>query len=206
MTYPALEGIEDRYGPTPVHLQVYDGRYLRLRLLAFPHELTNEHQDAAHVLPVLFPFATPSRYCYRAIAAFCKHVTGIPLDSPLSTPGTASPFSTTTTFGPKATASPGSGKAGSSSSPSLLLRKTTMRRTVSSGFVKVFRRMSSHTIVANGDVGGGTQQEPSLEITPNGSNAQLDSKIANDPRLAGDPIVYSDAPVRSVLRPRPLLL
>ena len=23
--YPALKGIEERFGPTPVHLQVYDG-------------------------------------------------------------------------------------------------------------------------------------------------------------------------------------
>ncbi|KAG9312192.1 hypothetical protein JVU11DRAFT_7489 [Chiua virens] len=55
--YPPLVGIGDRYRPTQVHLQVYD--------------------DAAHVLPVLFPFTTPAKYCYRAIAAFTKHVTGI---------------------------------------------------------------------------------------------------------------------------------
>ena len=30
----------------------------------------------AHVLPVLFPFTTPGKYCHRAIASFCKHVTG----------------------------------------------------------------------------------------------------------------------------------
>ena len=24
--YPPLQGIEERYGPTPVHLQVYDGQ------------------------------------------------------------------------------------------------------------------------------------------------------------------------------------
>ncbi|KAG6920233.1 hypothetical protein DXG01_005002 [Tephrocybe rancida] len=56
--YPALKGIEDRHKPTMVHLQVYD--------------------DAAHVLPVLFSFTTPAKFCFRAIAAFCKHVTGIP--------------------------------------------------------------------------------------------------------------------------------
>ncbi|KIK71239.1 hypothetical protein GYMLUDRAFT_235590 [Collybiopsis luxurians FD-317 M1] len=59
--YPALYGIEERYKgkPTPVHLQVYD--------------------DVAHVLPVLFSFTTPAKYCFRAMATFCKYVTGIPL-------------------------------------------------------------------------------------------------------------------------------
>ncbi|KAF8549961.1 alpha/beta-hydrolase [Imleria badia] len=56
--YPPLVGIEARYGPTQVHLQVYD--------------------DTAHVLPVLFPFTTPGKYCFRAMAAFTKHVTGMP--------------------------------------------------------------------------------------------------------------------------------
>ncbi|KAK7472430.1 hypothetical protein VKT23_000545 [Stygiomarasmius scandens] len=55
--YPALTGIENRYGPTPVHLQVYD--------------------DTAHVLPVLFAFTTPAKYCFRAIASFCKYTTGM---------------------------------------------------------------------------------------------------------------------------------
>lgn len=30
--------------------------------------------DTAHVLPVLFAFTTPGKFCYRAIATFCKHV------------------------------------------------------------------------------------------------------------------------------------
>ncbi|KAJ3835656.1 hypothetical protein F5878DRAFT_542785 [Lentinula raphanica] len=59
--YPALDGIEERFQgkPTPVHLQVYD--------------------DTAHVLPVLFSFTTPAKYCFRAMAIFCKYVTGMPL-------------------------------------------------------------------------------------------------------------------------------
>ncbi|KAG1760103.1 hypothetical protein EDD22DRAFT_902993 [Suillus occidentalis] len=55
--YPPLKGIENRYSPTAVHLQVYD--------------------DTAHVLPVLFSFTTPGKFCYRAIASFTKHVTGM---------------------------------------------------------------------------------------------------------------------------------
>ncbi|KAL0579609.1 hypothetical protein V5O48_002381 [Marasmius crinis-equi] len=61
-TYPSLNGIENRYEATPVHLQVYD--------------------DTAHVLPVLFPFTTPGKFCHRAIATFCKHVTKMPGSNP----------------------------------------------------------------------------------------------------------------------------
>ncbi|KAG6902758.1 hypothetical protein C0995_011906 [Termitomyces sp. Mi166 len=70
--YPSLNGIEDRCKPTRVHLQIYD--------------------DAAHVLPVLFSFTTPAKYCFRAIATFCKYVSGIPLiPTPPSTPSNTSP-------------------------------------------------------------------------------------------------------------------
>ncbi|CUA69250.1 AB hydrolase superfamily protein C4A8,06c [Schizosaccharomyces pombe 972h-] [Rhizoctonia solani] len=61
---PSLKDIESKgYEPTKVHLQVYD--------------------ETCHVLP-LFSFTTPAKYCYRAIALFCKHVTG-------SHPGQATP-------------------------------------------------------------------------------------------------------------------
>ncbi|KAI0653965.1 hypothetical protein C8Q70DRAFT_926701 [Cubamyces menziesii] len=56
LLYPVLNGIEERYGPTKVHLQVYD--------------------DAAHTLPVLFAFTTPGKYCFRAMATFIKYITG----------------------------------------------------------------------------------------------------------------------------------
>jgi hypothetical protein len=55
--------------------------------------------DAAHDLPVLFPFTTPAKYCYRAIATFCKHVTGMPIDATLSP--VASPQATLTGPTPK---------------------------------------------------------------------------------------------------------
>lgn len=68
--YPSLVNIEGRYRPTKVHLQVYD--------------------DTAHVLPVLFSFTTPAKFCFRAIATFCKHVIRIPpsLPSPIPTANT----------------------------------------------------------------------------------------------------------------------
>ncbi|KAI0050776.1 alpha/beta-hydrolase [Auriscalpium vulgare] len=60
--YPIFADLDGRMEPTPVHLQVYD--------------------DAAHVLPVIFSFTTPAKYCYRGIASFCKHVTN--MTAPLS--------------------------------------------------------------------------------------------------------------------------
>ncbi|KAG1746357.1 hypothetical protein EDB19DRAFT_1631628 [Suillus lakei] len=71
--YPPLTGIEDRFSPTAVHLQVYD--------------------DTAHVLPVLFSFTTPGKYCYRAIASFTKHVTGMSALSRFSSGPIVSPSS-----------------------------------------------------------------------------------------------------------------
>ncbi|KAI0317105.1 hypothetical protein OF83DRAFT_1172261 [Amylostereum chailletii] len=53
--FPAFFKFEGKTKPTAVHLQIYD--------------------DAAHVLPILFPFTTPAKYCFRAFATFCKHVT-----------------------------------------------------------------------------------------------------------------------------------
>ncbi|KAH0829091.1 hypothetical protein J3R83DRAFT_2555 [Lanmaoa asiatica] len=72
--YPPLVGIEKRYGHTQVHLQVYDGVHSENRQM---QTWTNLLIDTAHVLPVLFPFTTPGKYCYRAMATFVKHVTGL---------------------------------------------------------------------------------------------------------------------------------
>ena len=51
---PTMFGIEDRYGPTKVHFQLYD--------------------KTCHDLP-LFSICEPAKYTYRAMAAFCFYVT-----------------------------------------------------------------------------------------------------------------------------------
>ena len=63
----------EEYSPTQVHLQVYDA--------------------VCHVLP-LFSFTTPAKYCYRAIASFCKaHTTTTGSDaSPVSAAGMQLPL------------------------------------------------------------------------------------------------------------------
>jgi hypothetical protein len=44
----------------------------------------NMFSGTCHVLPVLFSFSTPAKFCYRAMASFVKLVTGMPLTSPTS--------------------------------------------------------------------------------------------------------------------------
>ncbi|KAK0212425.1 hypothetical protein DFS33DRAFT_1390424 [Desarmillaria ectypa] len=91
-SYPPLKGIESRHKATRVHLQVYD--------------------DAAHTLPVLFSFTTPGKFCYRAIASFCKSVTGMnqtpqtPIDGSFTIPSPPhtpmrNTFSTTNLLSPQ---------------------------------------------------------------------------------------------------------
>ncbi|KAH9942207.1 alpha/beta-hydrolase [Epithele typhae] len=79
--YAPLQGIESRYGPTKIHLQVYDGACIPPLPVSqfFSHPTT----DCAHILPILFAFTTPGKYCFRAIATFIKYTTGM-LPRPLS--------------------------------------------------------------------------------------------------------------------------
>ena len=61
--YPKIEEFAAKYPTqTKVHLQVYDG--------------------CAHVLPILFAFTTPAKYCFRATASFCRFVTRMQAFSP----------------------------------------------------------------------------------------------------------------------------
>lgn len=80
--------IEGRYRPTKVHLQVYDGKPCCVG--GNQYEIYASYADTAHVLPVLFSFTTPAKFCFRAIATFCKHVIRIPpsLPSPIPTANT----------------------------------------------------------------------------------------------------------------------
>jgi len=72
-----LDGIEERHPkPTSVHLQVYDGKFDILMMLKYTliHSI-----GTCHVLPVLFLFSTPAKFCFRAMANFIRLVTGMPL-------------------------------------------------------------------------------------------------------------------------------
>lgn len=72
---PNLKGIEDRFGPTKVHLQIYDGQPL---FLPCPHHSCVpirsfcSSKEVCHVLP-LYSMTTPAKYCFRcAVFALCS--------------------------------------------------------------------------------------------------------------------------------------
>ncbi|ORY26314.1 hypothetical protein BCR39DRAFT_541265 [Naematelia encephala] len=74
---PSLEGIEEKHGPTDVHLQVYDG--------------------VCHDLP-LFSMTKPARGIFRSIASFARYVTpsapgSLSISRPVSPSGSTSDLS-----------------------------------------------------------------------------------------------------------------
>ena len=92
--YPTFEGIKDKMRATPVHLQIYDGKVFADRFWGVRYSFTPTI-DAAHILPNLFPFATPAKFCVRAIISFIRHVTHMPpktvlMISPLVTTASSS--------------------------------------------------------------------------------------------------------------------
>ncbi|CAL1711368.1 unnamed protein product [Somion occarium] len=200
--YPALVGIEERYGPTQVHLQIFD--------------------DTAHILPVLFSFTTPAKYCYRAVATFIKFVTGmlppsipeadslddIPMvHSPLSTPPReASPASTPPI--PSVQSEP------SLSSEAPRQRSLTMRVLAEdehrAGRVSLRRAFSARFTKASGSY----FQQSKPRQAPNGNRygsedvagprflGSTDSEIGREgSRTAGEPSVYANG-LQTIIRER----
>ena len=78
--YPAFKLGETSMQPTPVHLQVYDGIFVLSNMLSTLSKCFSFiiMIDVGHVLPILFPFTTPGKYCYRAVASFVEQVTKPP--------------------------------------------------------------------------------------------------------------------------------
>ncbi|TFY61715.1 hypothetical protein EVJ58_g4334 [Rhodofomes roseus] len=166
--YPILEGIESRYGPTKVHLQVWD--------------------DAAHTLPTLFSFTTPAKYCYRAIATFCKHATGMlpppsQMLSPNDVPLTASPTSSP----PSSPLSPGFNLPSSSSrfAASVSGRGSSRTRSGRRAVSTFFHRHTSHLFPDHGKDG----TDSDVAGPRFGHDA---SSSAEGVRRAGEPSVYDD--------------
>ncbi|KAJ3912491.1 hypothetical protein F5877DRAFT_53995 [Lentinula edodes] len=145
--YPALYGIEERFKgkPTPVHLQLYD--------------------DTAHVLPVLFSFTTPAKYCFRAMAIFCKYVTGMPLFPNNSDDAPNTPQKRT-----------------SESSPTGLLSSLSSS-------------ITSALVGSGAETGGASPPLSPRSIksfTISGSGIVSKSALSIRRKCAGDPIVYSE--------------
>lgn len=175
--------------------------------------------DAAHVLPVLFSFTTPAKFCFRAIATFCKQVTGViagpqfptsPVSPTSSTFRSPSPFTTspqtsisnlnvhpngTSVFRSRTKSDVGSRKDANASQSSLGFG--------SSRSPKYLKRRFSQ--VAMAIRGSGTGEEvPPVPKTPISNESEdvagprfhSPLPIAEGQREAGDPIVYSDTEVR----------
>ncbi|KAK2463097.1 hypothetical protein APHAL10511_004752 [Amanita phalloides] len=183
--YPPLQEIEERYSPTKVQLQIYD--------------------DAAHVLPVLFAFTTPAKYCFRAIASFCKHVMGTN-STPQSPPATSKsmpnmPFRHSGDGDEAQTVSNGSElRPVQSAPPRGLEKKQTMKRSLSNRMHQAARAIQGAFSSMSPHPEG---QSPELEQT-------LPSRTMTDvagprfealstllcpgagERYAGDPAVYYD--------------
>jgi hypothetical protein len=185
--YPSLKDIEKRFGPTPVHLQVYD--------------------DVAHVLPVLFSFTTPAKFCYRAMATFCKQVTGMVPGSqspnpPAPFPFFASPRSLTPTTDGQA-----SGKSSIiprtesdiASSKSCTDTSTSETSSRSRSTKSLIRKLShaAMSIRGNGSANNSSDEVPPVPTKQEsedvgGPRFGGQSYSAEGQREAGDAIVYSD--------------
>ena len=57
---------------------MYDGTSALNLSKEFYIEVTFLFAGTPHVLPVLFSFTTPAKFCFRGIASFCKFVTNMP--------------------------------------------------------------------------------------------------------------------------------
>jgi hypothetical protein len=152
--------------------------------------------DVAHVLPILFPFTTPGKYCYRAMASFIGHVTNPP-QVPLSptrilTPSGATPI---TEYG--FSASPMSlTPPGEIQSPQVSSRPN-LRRSLTSGISRAacnikrrsslllphppVRKTSGLGVVTPKDSSPGT----SGHVTPQGQNLSVESLDTAGPGIGG---------------------
>ena len=82
--YPPLQKLRlQDIKPTSVHHQVYDGESHSSTWISIWLNLSGA-ADVPHVLPILFAFTTPAKFCFRSMANFAKFVTNIP-SQPLST-------------------------------------------------------------------------------------------------------------------------
>ncbi|KAF9446511.1 alpha/beta-hydrolase [Macrolepiota fuliginosa MF-IS2] len=199
--YPLLQGIEERHPqPTSVHLQVYDG--------------------TCHVLPVLFLFSTPAKYCFRAMASFTKFVTGMPLSPPVSASesliskmarAASSPEIQRTSspepmdnldpspIGEGQLSSPVSEQASENSSANntpTVSRKHSLRRALSHRVAKASRVLlgQSHDPIQEGATESSLKEGSTLYDTGTFGRRKRKSHIVVAPqeRHAGEPLIYED--------------
>jgi hypothetical protein len=163
--YPAMQDVESTYGPTNVHLQVYD--------------------DCAHVLPVLFAFTTPAKFCFRAIAGFCRHVTDM---AKVPHAQAVSPISSSALGGP-IMASPAGGSS-LTSQGSFLPRGRSLRKKTSQKGVAISTKTAKKARSWNGQLSSSNSDPSPLSVTP-GSG---DTPDVGGPRFDGNRTQRTDSP------------
>ncbi|KAI0692106.1 Alpha/Beta hydrolase protein [Cytidiella melzeri] len=203
--YPALNGIEERFGPTQVHLQVYD--------------------DAAHTLPILFAFTTPAKYCFRAIATFIRHVTGMSAatnsDNILDIPITHSPPTTPGLLvSDSLTLSPIASNTTPPQSSRPLNRRQTLKRAFSTRVSRASTLLKGHHKNTTSDASNAEppDQQSGIEASSSVNREQPEKVRSEDTagprfygsgmqepddgvRRAGEPSVYEN-PIRNMIRER----
>jgi acetyl esterase/lipase len=188
--YSKLNGIESRCVPTKVHLQVYDRKTLYFnRNILVPN--LYHILEAAHILPVLFSFCTPAKFCFRALASFNRHVWNV--------------------------AHPPSKQNSVDDKPSprkLVKRSLSNSMTRKRSFLSSDKRRSTAPLVsrkpsvATSEVSEtGIMRNRSVS-TQSSSSVRLDtitSEAVTESRFAGDPAVYGASPspyVENMIRER----
>jgi hypothetical protein len=175
--------------------------------------------DAAHVLPVLFSFTTPAKFCYRAMAIFCKYVTGMPNSSSSLFPMVASPIDESSMDFEQSTVrsedaieeiSPNPSRENTISkvlkhhpdhprSHTMSPAKRIPKRSVSMNLSRAASTLLGHERRRKSSMSDIMDVSPSLPNMPTsgsiGESVTLDTIIPPEDRMAGDPIVYSETPV-----------
>ena len=194
--YPASKLVEPSMQPTPVHLQVYDGK-LCFNLLSTLLKFSFSSLDVAHVLPILFPFTTPGKYCYRAMASFVGHVTNPPQVPLLPTRILSPSQANSTDHGISASPEPLT-PYGEIQSP-LASSRPNLRRSLTSGISRAasnikrrssllspppMRRTRGLAVVTTKD----TSPSTSGYVTPQGENLSEESvdAVGPGPRIGSD--------------------
>lgn len=159
------------------------------------------HTDAAHILPNLFPFATPAKFCVRAISLFIRHVTHTPPKTVLLIP----PLSPTRSASSRSFLAPPRSFDGSSDSGSddLLSSETTgVAHAKSQERFRIVASLSQATIRLKGrstQIFRFGNEEVSVVGPPSRSSSQDDGSCSEDhashPKeptvvFAGDAVVY----------------
>ncbi|KAF8918226.1 hypothetical protein CPB85DRAFT_1283128 [Mucidula mucida] len=134
----------------------------------------------AHIIPVLFSFTTPGKYCFRAVASFIKHVTGM----------TEHRKAISFTTPPSEMTADESLTSSAEALPAKTERRMSIRRSISQSVSSLHRRRT----VPRSKNSNGTKREDSASSNDVGG-PRFGSPTPLDPedKMAGDPAIYMES-------------